>query len=73
MKALLPLFALTWAIAWSLLLPLDALLRAFRRRIPWFLAQPVSRRILQRHGARLGPLRVYAPSLAILLAGIAAT
>ena len=32
------LFALTWAVAWSLLLPVHALLRVFRSRIPWVLA-----------------------------------
>ena len=70
-EALLPpvLFALTWAVAWIFLLPLDALLRVFRRRIPWVLAQPV----LQHHGGRLEWLRVYATPLTILLLGIGAT
>ncbi|HWW61199.1 MAG TPA: phosphatase PAP2 family protein [Thermoanaerobaculia bacterium] len=66
-------FALTWAVVWSLLLPMGAFVRAIRTRVPGVLARPAASRLIQRHGARFESLRVYAPSLAILLAGIAAT
>lgn len=59
-------FAVAWAVAWSLLLPLHALVHALHNRASAFLERP-SHRFNRR---RLG---VYAPSLAILLAGIAAT
>ena len=72
--AVLPaLFALTWAVVWSLLLPMEALVRALGRRAPRVLDHPLLSRLIQRHADRFGTLRVYAPSLTILLAGIAAT
>jgi undecaprenyl-diphosphatase len=71
------LFALVWAVAWLVLLPLRDVWRALRRlayRIaPRLMAWPRFGRVWERERARFGTLKAYLPTIAILVLGIGAT
>jgi membrane-associated phospholipid phosphatase len=67
------LFALAWAVLFLVLLVLPDVWKALRRFAPRVLKRPYLMRAWERGSARMGTLRAYLPTIAILVIGIAAT
>lgn len=67
------LFALTWAVLWLVLSPLPEIGARSRQFAPRLMARPRFARVWERGRARMGALRAYLPTIAILVFGIVAT
>lgn len=67
------LFALVWAVVWLVLLPIPELWRRAKLLAPRLMARLRLARAWERGRARMGMLRAYLPTLAILALGMVVT
>jgi len=67
------LFALVWAVLWLVLLPIPELWRRAKLLAPRLMARLRLAHVWERGRARMGMLRAYLPTIAILALGIVVT